>query len=150
MSGVAAFGLLLLILTGMVWGMRTLLLALLVQFAERGDIVPVSLTLARVPVPAGETFVLSLPARHPGESLLTVGSLVLTSGRVRLVRRRRVEWDVPVSAVAHLTVQGGTLRITARGTPEPIALRIAQPALVARYIRCLAVRYLSAHRPIVR
>ena len=57
MSGVAAFGLLLLILTGMVWGMRTLLLALLVQFAERGDIVPVSLTLARAPVPAGETFV---------------------------------------------------------------------------------------------
>ncbi len=140
MSGVAVFVLLLLTLCGMAWGFRTLLLGLLVQSAERGTLIPVSLTLARVPVPAGEAFVLSLPARRPGEGLRALGSLVLTSGRVRLVRRGTVEVDLPLSQIEHLTVQGGTLRVTRRGASDPVAVRVAQPAVIARYIRCLAIR----------
>ena len=103
MSGVAVFVLLLLTLCGMAWGFRTLLLGLLVQSAERGTLIPVSLTLARVPVPAGEAFVLSLPARRPGEGLRALGSLVLTSGRVRLVRRGTVEVDQPGTEMSGLS-----------------------------------------------
>lgn len=140
MTGVVAFGLLLLVLLGMAWGFRTVVLALLVQSAERGNVIPLSLTLARVPVPAGERFALSLPARRAGEGLMQLGSLVLTSRRIRLVRRGAVVMDLPLVQVAHLTVQGWTLRITVRGSAEPVAVRVAQPAAIARYIRTLAVQ----------
>jgi hypothetical protein len=140
MTGVPVFALLLLVLLGMAWGFRSVFLVLVAQSAERGNFIPVSLTLARVPVPAGETFYLSLPARRDGEGLLSLGSLVLTSRRVRLVRRGAVVVDVPLPQVEHLTVKGFTLRITVRGGGPPLVLRVAQPAAIARYIRCLAVR----------
>lgn len=140
MTGVIAFGLLLLVLLGMAWGFRTVVLALLVQAAERGNVIPLSLTLARVPVPVGERFALSLPARRSGEGLMQLGSLVLTSRRIRLVRRGAVVMDLPLVQVAHLTVQGWTLRITVRGSAEAVAVRVAQPAAIARYIRTLAVQ----------
>ncbi len=123
----------------MVWAARTVLLGLLAQAAQFGRPIPVSLTLARVPVPAGEQFLLSLPARREGESLRQLGSFVLTSGRVRLVRRGRVELDVPLSQIAHLTVKGfGVLRLTVRGNADAIGLRLAQPGAMARYIQTMA------------
>lgn len=140
MARVVIFGLLLLVLLGMVWGFRTIFIGLIVQSAERGNLIPVSLTLSRVPVPAGEQFVLTLPARRVGEGLLTLGSLVLTSGRVRLVRRGVVQVDVPLSQIAHLTVRGWTLELALHGGGSPLALRVAQPAAIARYIRYLATR----------
>jgi hypothetical protein len=140
MSGIMAFTLLLLVLLGMAWGFRTIFLSLIAQSAERGNIIPVSLTLARVPVPAGEQFALSLPARRVGERIWATGTLVLTSGRVRLVRRGRVAIDLPLSQIAHLTVQGWSLRLTVRGVADQVAVRVAQPAVIARYILCLAVR----------
>jgi hypothetical protein len=139
-SGVIAFTILLLVLLGMAWGFRTLFLGLITQSAERGNIIPVSMTLARVRVPVGEQFVLSVPARRVGEPLWRTGSFVLTSGRVRLVRLGHVIVDVPLSQIGHLTVQGWTLRLTVRGVAEAIVLRVAQPAVLARYIRCLAIR----------
>lgn len=132
------FLLLLLTLLGMAWGFRSLLIGLVVQSAERGTMIPVSLTLSRVPVPVGEVFHLSLPARRVGDGWFAYRSLVLTSGRVRLVRRGRVELDVPLSKVEHLTVQGFSLRIARRGEATPLALQVAQPAAIARYIRYLA------------
>lgn len=140
MARFVIFGLLLLVLLGMVWGFRTIFIALVVQSAERGNIIPVSLTLSRVPVPAGEQFVLSLPARRVGDGLRAMGSVVLTSGRVRLVRRGHVQQDVPLSQIAHLTVRGGALELSLRGAAAPLALRVAQPAAIARYIRWLATR----------
>jgi hypothetical protein len=140
MARLFIFGLLLLVLLGMVWGFRTIFIGLIVQSAERGNIIPVSLTLTRVPVPAGEQFVLSLPARRVGDGLLPTGALVLTSGRVRLVQRGQVRVDVPLSQIAHLTVRGWALEVTIRGTAESLALRVAQPAAIARFIRCLATR----------
>ena len=131
---------LLAVLTLIVWGFRTIMIGLLAQSAERGNIIPVSLTLARVPVPAGEAFVLSLPARRDGESLRQLGSLVLTSGRVRLVRRGTVTLDLPLARIEHLTVQRGTLRVTVRANAQPVVLRVAQPAALASLIRTLAVR----------
>lgn len=140
MTSVPVFALLLLVLVGMAWGFRSVFIVLVAQSAERGNFIPVSLTLARVPVPAGETFYLSLPARRADEGLRSLGSLVLTSRRVRLVRRGAVVVDVLLTQVEHLTVQGFTLRITVRGGGPPLVLRVAQPAAIARYIRCLAVR----------
>ncbi len=127
----------------MAWGFRTLVLALLAQSAERGNVIAVSMTLARVMVPVGEEFVLSLPARRDGESLTQLGSLVLTSRRVRLIRRGAVMNDMPLAQIAHLTVEGGALRVTIRGESEPLVIRVAQPATIARYIRTLAVRSAS-------
>jgi len=138
-KGFIAFSVLIVTLLLMVWGARTVLLGLVVQSAERGNVIPLSLTLSRVPIPAGETFHLSLPARR-GAGWWPSSVLVLTSRRVRLVRRGSVELDVPLAQVAHLTVQGLTLRITQRGTPDPLVLRVAQPAAIARYIRYLAIR----------
>jgi hypothetical protein len=140
MTGLPVFALLVLVLLGMAWGFRSVFIVLVAQSAERGNFIPVSLTLARVPVPAGETFYLSLPARRDGEGLLSLGSLVLTSRRMRLVRRGAVVVDVPLPQVEHLTVKGFTLRIAVRGGGQPLVLRVAQPAAIARYVRCLAVR----------
>jgi len=119
MRAVIPFVMLLAVLAGIVWGFRTLFLALLAQAAEGGNVIAVSMTLARVPVPAGEQFVLSLPARRDGEPLTQLGSLVLTSRRLRLVRRRTVVSDVTLAQIAHLTVQGGTLRVTIRNQSAP-------------------------------
>ena len=139
-----AFFVLVLVLVAMAWGFRTLVLALLAQSAERGNVIGVSMTLARVTVPAGEQLVLSLPARREGDPLTQLGSLVLTSRRVRLIRRGTVIRDVPLAQIAHLTVQGGALRLTIRGESEPLAIRVAQPATIARYLRTLAVRSAAA------
>jgi len=144
MRAVIPFVMLLAVLAGIVWGFRTLFLALLAQAAEGGNVIAVSMTLARVPVPAGEQFVLSLPARRDGEPLTQLGSLVLTSRRLRLVRRRTVVSDVTLAQIAHLTVQGGTLRVTIRNQSDPLVIRVAQPATIARYVRTLAVRSASA------
>ncbi len=138
MTGIIPFLMLLSVLLGIAWGFRTLLLVLLAQSAERGTVIPVSMTLARVLVPVNETFVLSLPARRDGEPLTQLGSLVLTSGRVRLVRRGTVVSDLLLAQIAHLTVQSGTLRVTMRGDSGPLVIRVAQPATIARYIRTLA------------
>ncbi len=139
-SGVAVFSLLLVTLLGMAWGFRTLLLGVIVANAERGTIIPVSLTLARVPVPAGESFCLSLPARREHDGVRQTGSLVLTTRRLRLVRRGAVVADIPLGQVEHLTVRGFSLCIAQRGTAAPLVVRIAQPAAIARYIRHLAIR----------
>ncbi len=138
-SGLAIFALLVVTLLGMVWAFRSLFIALVVQAAERGTTIPASLTWSRVPVPAGETFHLSLPARRAGDGWRKYGTLVLTSGRVRLVRRGAVQADVPLSQVEHLTVKGFKLSISRRGDPTPLVVQVAQPAAIARYIRCLAV-----------
>lgn len=132
------FTLLLLVLFGIAWGGRTLLLALIVQSAEQGNIIPLSLSLASVPVPAGEPLYLSIPARLGGQPLWALGTLTLTAGRVRLIRRRTVVVDIPLAQIAHLTVQGFTLAIERRGTLGPVVLRVTQPAVIARYIQCLA------------
>ncbi|MCC6242888.1 MAG: hypothetical protein IT353_08605 [Gemmatimonadaceae bacterium] len=129
---------LLVVLALIACGFRTILLTLLVQSAERGNIIPVSLTLARVPVPTNERFCLGVPARRQGEPLWALGTLVLTTGRVRLVRRGSVVVDIPLANVAHLTVQGFALAITVRGASAPTVLRVTQPAVVARYIQRLA------------
>ena len=138
------FAILLLVLAGIAWGFRTILLALLVQSAERGNIIPVSLTLARVPVPTNEQFCLGLPARRQGEPLTALGTLVLTTGRVRLVRRGQTVLDIPLGEVAHLTVQGFTLAIAVRGASAPTVLRVTQPAVIARYIQRLATMALAS------
>ena len=136
-----AIGLLLpLVLFGMAWGFRTIVLALLVQAAERGNVIPVALTLAPVSMPAGERFALSVPARRDGESVMQRGALILTSRRLRLMRRKRIVLDVPLTQIARLTVQGWTLRLTIRGTSDPVTLRVPQPAVIARYVRTLAVQ----------
>ena len=133
--------LVLLVLLSMAWGFRTIALALLAQSAERGNIIPMSFTVARVRLlPVGETFALSLPARRIGEPLTAFGTLALSTKRVRLLRRGRVMADVPLSNIAHLTVKGFTLHIETRGGSEALHLRVAQPATIARYIRCLALR----------
>jgi len=132
------FTLLLLVLLGMAWGARTLALALVVQSAEQGNIIPLSLSLARVPVPVGEPLHLSVPARLGGEPLWALGTLALTSGRVRLTRRGAVVVDIPLAQVAHLTVKGFTLSIDRRGSLSPVVLRVTQPAVIARYIQYLA------------
>lgn len=139
MKGLIAFSVLIVTLLLMVWGARTILLGLVVQSAERGTVIPLSLTLSRVPIPAGDTFCLSLPARR-GAGWWPGSVLVLTSRRVRLVRRGKVEVDLPLAQVAHLTVQGLMLRIEQRGSPDPLVVRVAQPAVIARYIRHLAMR----------
>lgn len=144
MRAVIPFAMLLAVLGGIVWGFRTLVLALLAQAAERGNVIAVSMTLARVPVPSGEQFVLSLPARRDGEPLTQLGTLVLTSRRVRFVRRGAVVSDVPLAQIAHLTVQGGALRVTVRNQPDHLVLRVAQPATIARYVRTLAMRSAAA------
>mgnify|MGYP000343436673 CR=1 FL=1 len=143
MTAVIPFLILVLVLVGIAWGFRTMLLAVLAQSAERGHVIAVSMTLARVPVPVSEQFVLSLPARRDGEPLTQLGSFVLTSRRVRLIRRGTVLSDVPLAQIAHLTVQGGALRLTMRGESGPLVIRIAQPTTIARYIRTLAVRSAS-------
>ncbi len=140
MKAFVAIGLLLpLVLLGIAWAFRTIILALLVQAAERGNIIPLAFTFAPIPVPAGERFALAVPARRDGESIRTMGSLVLTTRRVRLMQRKRIVLDVPLTQIAHLTVQGFTLRLTIRGSADPVALRVPQPAVIARYVRTLAV-----------
>jgi len=135
---VIPFVMLLLVLTLIAWACRSILLSVVVQSAERGDIIPVSLTAARVRIPTTDRFCLSVPARRQGESIRLLGTLVLTTGRVRLVRRGRVVEEIPLAQVAHLTVQGFTLSITERGAAVPVVLRVTQPALMARYIQRLA------------
>ena len=127
----------------MAWGFRTIALALLAQSAERGHIIPMSFTVARVPLPGGETFALSLPGRRIGEPLTAFGTLALSTKRVRFLRRGRVIADVPLSNIAHLTVKGFALHLETRGGSEALHLRVAQPATIARYIRCLALRAAS-------
>ena len=149
-SGYAAFGLLVVVLVGMAWGFRTVLLALLVQSAERGQVIPMSLVLARVPVPQGERFVLSVPARAEGASWTQRGSLVLTDRRVRLVRRGTVLADLPLVQVAHLTVTRGVLQLTARPGAADLRVRVPQAALLARYVQQLASRALQTVAPVPR
>lgn len=140
MVAIVPFTVLLLFLAGTIWLLRGLLLALLVRWAEQGHIVPLSLTLARVGVPGGESFVLGLPARPPGGGLRGFGTLVLTTGRVRFVRRRAIVAELPLTQVKHLTVQRGALRLDRHDGAPSLELRVPQPALIARYVQLLAAR----------
>ncbi len=137
---VVPFAILLLFLLGAAWLLRGVALALLVKAAEGGTLVPLSLTLARVGVPGGESFVLGLPARPPGARLRGFGTLVLTTGRVRFVRRGTVVTELPLAQVAHLTVRRGVLRLDRRDGAPPLEVRVPQPALIARYVQLLASR----------
>lgn len=140
MTAVVPFVVLAVLLAAMVWLFRGLAIGLLVQSAERGTIIPMSLTLARVGVPGGDTFVLGVPARRSDAPWHALGTLVLTSRRLRWTRRGTVEDEVLLSQVEHLTVRNGRLQITRRDRQPPLELRVAQPALIARYVQVLATR----------
>jgi hypothetical protein len=143
MRALIPFTLLLAVLAGIIYAARALAMALIASSAERGTVIPASFSLARVPVPAGEPLLLSVPARLSTAAWYAVGTFALTGTRVRFVKGGAVRDDIPYTAIAHLTVRGRTLTVDRRDGP-PLTLRVANGASLARVVRAAATRAMAS------